>query len=125
MKRRMGLGSFLVCLFSMLLIATIGFAQKKAPDTITLKMEGGKLAPVSFPHSLHVEKQKIECAKCHHKEQDPTQPEQCVKCHPVTGAKEGVPVFKDAYHKQCIDCHKEVVAKGNKAPTKCTECHKK
>ncbi|MCX7858071.1 MAG: cytochrome c family protein [Deltaproteobacteria bacterium] len=125
MKRRTILVGFIVFALSLMFVFSVSFAQKKVSDVITLKMEGGKLAPVNFPHALHADKQKIECAKCHHKEPDPTQPEQCIKCHPITGAKEGVPVFKDAYHKQCIDCHKEVVAKGNKAPTKCTECHKK
>ncbi len=112
-------------IFLFLVLALSVFAQKKAPEVMTLKVEGGKLAPVPFPHALHAEKHKIQCSKCHHKEPDPTQPELCIKCHPVKDAKEGVPLFKDAYHKLCIDCHKEVVAKGNKAPTKCTECHKK
>lgn len=100
------------------------FAQKQAPDNIILQIEGKRLAPVPFPHALHVDKAKIDCAKCHHADKDPTQPDRCVKCHPVT-APPNVTNYKDAYHKQCIDCHKAVVAKGTKAPTKCAECHKK
>lgn len=116
---------FLVSIFTLLLFLSLTYAQKQAPESMILQVEGGKLAPVPFPHSLHTEKAKIDCAKCHHKEKDPTQPEKCIKCHPVTDAPPNVPAFKDAYHKQCIDCHKEVVAKGSKAPTKCAECHKK
>ncbi len=33
--------------------------------------------------------------------------------------------IKDAYHKNCIECHKQSSAKGVKAPTKCNDCHKK
>lgn len=124
MHRRIAVG-LIICSFFFFFFTCVSSAQKKAPESVILKMEGGKLAPVTFPHAIHAEKQKIQCAKCHHKDQDPTQPDQCIKCHPPKDAKEGVPVFKDAFHKQCIDCHKEVVAKGNKAPTKCTECHKK
>jgi predicted CXXCH cytochrome family protein len=125
MKKERVIGITVILAFLSLSLVALCFAQKKAPETITLKMEGAKLAPVVFPHITHVEKAKIECVKCHHKEKDPAQPEPCAKCHPPKEAKEGAVALKDAFHKQCIDCHKDMVAKGNKAPTKCTECHKK
>ncbi|MCS7280492.1 MAG: cytochrome c family protein [Desulfobacterota bacterium] len=115
----------IVTFLSILILATGSTAQKKIPEVITLKMEGGRLAPVVFNHPLHTDKHKIACDKCHHKDQDPQQPDLCIKCHPAKDGKPGVTLLKDAYHKMCIDCHKEVVAKGIKAPTKCTECHKK
>ncbi|MFH1082899.1 MAG: cytochrome c3 family protein, partial [Pseudomonadota bacterium] len=44
---------------------------------ITIKLEEAKLPPVIFPHTTHVEKNKIECAVCHHK--DAKEPEACIK----------------------------------------------
>lgn len=100
-------------------------AEKKMPDTVTLKLEGAKLAPVTFSHITHTQKVKINCAVCHHKDKDPKEAQPCRTCHQVDGIKDNAPIIKDAFHKQCQTCHKESVAKGVKAPTKCAECHKK
>ena len=100
-------------------------AQKTAPDTITLQSEGGKFGPVPFPHKTHVEKEKIDCSKCHHKDKNPKEPGGCMPCHDRNEVKNGAPPIKDAYHKNCIDCHKQSVEKKVSAPTKCNECHKK
>jgi len=100
-------------------------AQKKPAEPISIKLEGGKLPPVNFSHITHTEKTKIECIKCHHKDKDTNNPEPCVKCHLINEVKDNAPKAKDAYHKNCIDCHKESVAKGTAAPAKCNECHKK
>ncbi|HOJ71102.1 MAG TPA: cytochrome c3 family protein [Syntrophorhabdaceae bacterium] len=100
-------------------------AQKKAPEPMSLKIEGGKLPAVSFSHITHTEKTKIECITCHHKDKDPKNPEPCIQCHLIKEVKDNAPIAKEAYHKNCIDCHKESTAKGKAAPTKCNECHKK
>jgi hypothetical protein len=99
-------------------------AQKKMPDTMMLKLEGATMAPVTFSHTTHAEKAKINCAVCHHKDKDPKQPQACGTCHQVTGTKNNAPSAKDVFHQKCQACHKESAAKGVKAPTKCTECHK-
>ncbi|MCX8022282.1 MAG: cytochrome c family protein [Syntrophorhabdaceae bacterium] len=104
---------------------TLSYAQKKPAEPMMLKLEGAKMAPTKFSHDTHVEKEKIDCAKCHHKDKDPKQPEGCVGCHPVKEAKGDAPAAKDAFHKMCTTCHKEVASKGKAAPTKCNECHKK
>jgi hypothetical protein len=113
----------LVCVF--LLSAGTVSAEKKMPDTVTLKLEGAKLAPVTFSHITHAEKAKINCAVCHHKDKDPKEAQACKTCHQVDGIKDNAPAAKDAFHKQCQTCHKENAAKGVKVPTKCAECHKK
>lgn len=110
---------FVLCVF----LLGFAFAQKKPEATYKLQLEGAKLAPVNFPHETHIEKLKIECNICHHK--DAASPEKCTKCHLVGEVKDNAPVAKDAFHKTCVDCHKKEVAQGKKAPTKCTECHKK
>ncbi len=119
----------LVMLFAVILMTSSVFsvtaAEKKPPETVSIKLEGGKLPPVNFSHTTHVEKNKLDCVTCHHKDKDPKAPEACVKCHLVTEVKDNAPMAKDAFHKQCQNCHKESTAKGVKAPTACNECHKK
>ncbi|OPY74433.1 MAG: Cytochrome c3 [Syntrophorhabdus sp. PtaU1.Bin058] len=100
-------------------------AQKKAPEPMILLLEGAKLAPVPFSHTTHVEKIKLDCIACHHKDKNPKEPDKCVTCHLLKEVKEGAPPAKDAFHKNCQTCHKESAAKGIKAPVKCAECHKK
>jgi hypothetical protein len=100
-------------------------AQKAPADTVPLKLEGAKMPPTPFTHPTHVDKAKIACTTCHHKEAAAGAYESCLKCHPLKDAKNGAPNAKDAFHKQCQTCHKESVKKGVSAPTKCNECHKK
>jgi hypothetical protein len=112
-------------LFSCLLLSFWVSPTKAAeyPKTpITIKLEGAKMSPVVFSHAPHGEKQKIECVTCHHK--DPQDPKDCTTCHGKE-AKGAQPAAKDAFHTRCQTCHKEMAAKGLKAPTKCMECHKK
>jgi hypothetical protein len=105
-----------VCVF--ILAAGIASAQKKMPDTVTLKLEKTSMPPVTFSHITHTQKAKINCTVCHHKDSDPKEAQACRMCHQV-------PEAKDVFHKKCQTCHKESTAKGVKAPTQCTECHKK
>jgi hypothetical protein len=102
----------------------LAWAQKKPADSISLKLEGAKMAPVPFSHPAHIEKVKLDCAICHHKDKNPKEPVSCLQCHQKE-AKDNVPDAKNAFHKQCITCHKESTAKGVTAPVKCNECHKK
>jgi predicted CXXCH cytochrome family protein len=103
----------------------IAYAGKKMPDTVTIKIEGSKIAPVKFSHEIHTKKLKNDCSVCHHKDQNPKEPQACTACHPPKEAEGATKVAKDAFHKLCQTCHKENVAKGVKAPTKCAECHKR
>jgi len=107
------------------------FSEPKAAKTfadtlglpVVIKADGAKMAPVTFSHAVHVEKVKVECVKCHHKE--PDNPKACKTCHDLKEVKNGAPKIQDAFHKLCQTCHKEQAEKGAKAPTKCNECHKK
>jgi hypothetical protein len=110
-----------VCAF--ILVSVVASAEKKMPDTVTLKLEG-KMPPVTFSHATHTQKAKINCAVCHHKDKDPKEARACRTCHQITGVKDNAPPAKDVFHERCQTCHKESAAKGVNAPTKCTECHK-
>jgi len=100
-------------------------ADKKPPERIPLALEGAKFPPVDLSHPIHVDKAKIECSTCHHKDKNPKEPSSCLTCHPVKDPTNNAPIAKDAFHKQCITCHQENVSKGIVVPAKCNECHKK
>lgn len=123
-EARIALGLAVVALFVLVLLSG-AFAQKKAPESVMLKLEGAKFPPVSFSHPLHTEKAKVECVECHHKDKNPKEPGGCAACHDLKEVKNGAIPLKDAYHKNCIECHKQSSAKGVTAPTKCNDCHKK
>ena len=106
-------------IFSFFLVG-LSYGQQPPDGDRSLKLEGAKMAPVTFSHKTHVDKVKVECATCHHK--DAKEPKACFTCHDAKEVKDKAPVAKDALHKTCQTCHKE---KGGKAPVKCLECHKK
>lgn len=123
-KFKILVGTVMVVLFAAILFQ-VAHAQKKPPESLMLKLDDAKFPPVLFTHSVHTEKEKIGCVRCHHKDKDPGEPGGCMPCHDRKDVKMGAPPIKDAYHKNCIDCHKESIAKKINAPTKCNECHKK
>ncbi|MCX5805746.1 MAG: cytochrome c3 family protein [Proteobacteria bacterium] len=125
-------GKYIVCtnifIISAFLLCPSGlsFAQTKAPaEPLTIGVEGGKLPPVTFSHKTHTEKSKIDCAVCHHKDDNPKEPQGCLKCHSVKVTGNNAPAAKMVFHKMCITCHKESLTKGIKAPVQCIECHRK
>jgi hypothetical protein len=117
----------ILCLLPILLVvlSTHAMAQKTPPETVTLQSEGGKFGVVPFSHKVHAEKEKIDCATCHHKDKDPKAPAKCSTCHLPKDVKDNAPTSKDAFHKNCQTCHKDAAAKGKQVPVKCNECHKK
>lgn len=125
MKMRLAFACLSITCCPLFFVFPIAFsAYAHHPEKpITIKLQEAKLAPVIFPHTSHVEKNKIECAVCHHK--DPKEPKACIKCHNEKEAKGKAPMTKDAFHNRCQPCHRENLEKGLKAPTKCNECHKK
>ena len=78
-----------VCTF--ILAAGIASAQKKVPDTVTLKLEKTSMPPVTFSHITHTQKAKINCAVCHHKDSDPKEAQACRMCHQATRSKRCFP----------------------------------
>ena len=51
------------------LVGSTVVCAAQPPDKPTvLRLEGGKMPPVTFSHATHVDKNKIDCAKCHHKD---------------------------------------------------------
>jgi hypothetical protein len=98
-------------------------AQKMPAESMTLKLENAKLAPVTFSHSNHAKAMK--CSVCHHKDKNPTEPEKCETCHMLKEVRNRAIPITDAFHKQCQTCHKQAKSRGVGAPESCNECHKK
>lgn len=76
---------------------------------------------VEFNHKLH--SSKLDCTRCHHdfdkfNNNRGGEGQPCDSCHKAKGSR-GMPSLKDAFHRQCIGCHKAM----KKGPVMCGECH--
>jgi len=96
-------------------------SSEGAPEAISLGSVAKVYEPVAFSHEMHSVLTE-DCGDCHHHSEAGQTPP-CGKCHPATLAskKAGPPGLKDAYHRQCIACHKEM----EMGPTGCMDCHTK
>jgi len=139
--------TLLVVVFTGMLFLTVGAltaAEKQAaPDEIMLENKGyekDKKRPVKLTHKKHNVEFKVACADCHHvykdgknvwKEGDTV--EKCSKCHPAPWPKgkkkkKGEAMkLKNAYHKNCKNCHKALKKEGKETGPfkKCNKCHAK
>ena len=121
----------------------LGTITIEPPDSIEAKRSA-----VEFPHSLHF---NFKCSECHHTWKGDAEIQGCMTsgCHdgtisPLKAKQEGqeaVPAhqyFKQAYHSQCIGCHKNIKAENKKmeksilsadaellpsGQTGCVQCH--
>jgi hypothetical protein len=105
-------------LFS-ILMATASFGA----DVITLKASNGN---VTFNHKKHLEAASNNCLKCHHTwKKGEISGKLCNECHKDKAEGKALSA-KDAFHKDCQGCHKELTeAKKPTGPTSCTQCHVK
>ena len=90
-------------------IASLVVAANNAPEEVTFSP---KIGTVTFNHTQHLA--VGDCVSCHHTGDHVS----CSSCH---GAQPAIATAKDAFHANCIDCHKEV----QKGPTGCRDCHVK
>lgn len=142
--RRIGVVVVILMAFALVFSAfsTVSAEQEIKKDiTLNYKDKFSKSIkpPVEFTHEKHSKEHGIACTECHHiykdgknvwKEGDKVQP--CITCHPADreeakklSEKEGVKILdlKNAFHKNCKDCHVKVDKEGKKAPTQCKQCH--
>lgn len=142
--------------------STLLIAQEEAEDVMCVPMGKMTLEPpesvdaqrsaVGFRHTVHMG--LFECRTCHHTWEGDTAIQGCMTsgCHDLEEyptPKEGEELdeslvaqyYKNAYHGQCIGCHKEIHIKNEKieekiwwpwekrprvimpGPTSCSECH--
>ena len=137
--QRSGLG-FLVALGTVVAWVNAFSAQPQAPDEMVIHSQAWaerKYEDTKLSHKKHATDFQISCTDCHHvyqngqnvwKEGDAAQ--KCEVCHTVikTGKalKDAPPEEQklslyNAFHNNCVNCHKEKA----KGPAKCLECHPK
>jgi len=128
-----------VCL---LLIGVISYAAfpLKAPEEPLRLMYTVMAGNVLFNHKIHAsaEGYGLSCFDCHHhplddesalmacgdchsqQAEDETVNQACLDCHDESEVEDTVMVNRvDAFHTQCIDCHKDFEA----GPAECAGCH--
>jgi hypothetical protein len=93
----------------------------KTVNVVTLDELSKKYMPVIFPHRDHAQMSEMSggCVTCHHYNTDgPIQP--CKNCHEYdrNGQDISKPDLEAAYHRQCINCHREWSHENN-----CVSCH--
>jgi hypothetical protein len=94
-------------------------SSENVPETYALGRIAKIYEPVAFSHGMHSLVAE-DCATCHHHSEAGQTPS-CDKCHEASSRVEGSsgPGLKDAYHRQCMGCHREM----GMGPTGCAECH--
>jgi len=115
-----------------------GFSAK-APDEPLRLVFTGAGGSVLFNHQVHAADYSLSCNACHHHPSEPEEgasmmackachvfpsdgslPAACLSCHGADEVSlEGIPARTDAFHNQCIGCHKE----SGSGPVECAACH--
>jgi hypothetical protein len=100
---------------------TVNQTPEEGPETVKLDNLSNKYMPVIFSHKIHAQMSQMSggCRGCHHyNTAGPILP--CVDCHVVERKREDLskPDLQAAYHRQCINCHKEW-----SHSTDCNSCH--
>ncbi|HDL90544.1 MAG TPA: hypothetical protein ENG14_06545 [Thermodesulforhabdus norvegica] len=126
---RMNNKFLLIAAFIVFLCSVVDFVVLAQDEIIELnhrELEPHQRPVVKFPHALH--ENKIDCIRCHHDfdkygVNNGSEGESCTSCH---NGKKGLVSIEEAYHIQCIGCHRILLRKGLKTgPVQCGDCHKK
>jgi len=98
------------------------FAGKLGPDLVILDELEDLYLPVPFDHRGHAEMSRMArgCSACHHYTPEGAEHPACKTCHEVAPSRENIrkPGLKGAYHRQCLNCHREWSHETN-----CVVCH--
>lgn len=102
-------------------IVTVYQKPEETPELIVIDQIEDRYGPVYFSHKIHAQMSDMGggCEGCHH--HNTSGPIlKCNSCHETTRKREDVsiPDLKGAYHRQCMDCHREW-----SHDTGCNSCH--
>ncbi len=100
--------------------ADTGAPEVELPDECRLYHLADQYEPTIFSHTNHVE-YADNCETCHHHSSQVEAAPPCRECHGVTSGDLRLPGLKGAYHRQCMNCHREMGA----GPLDCEGCHAK
>jgi len=103
-------------------MVTVYQKPEQTPELIVMDQISDRYGPVYFSHRIHAQMSNMGggCEGCHHfNTSGPIL--KCNNCHESTRKRENVsvPDLKGAYHRQCMDCHREW-----SHDTGCNSCHK-
>ena len=100
---------------------TVYHSAEDAPELLKIDILANLYEPTIFTHKLHAEMASMSggCVSCHHFN-PPGRIAGCHECHDAkaTGTELGKPGLKGAYHRQCLNCHREWSHRNE-----CTVCH--
>jgi len=92
------------------------------PIVVEMGEKDGQFGPVRFEHKLHADMSEMSggCYGCHHYNSTSMAILSCRECHPRSRARADIsmPDLKGAYHRQCMDCHRQW-----NHSTDCKGCH--
>lgn len=92
-------------------------ARDAAPKIVLLGHLAKEHPAVRFDHEVHVD-MADRCRDCHHHQGEVEQTPPCRECHSLHQTYDCQPVLREAYHQQCLACHRSM--KGSEA---CSDCH--
>lgn len=103
-------------------IVTVYQKPEKTAELIVINQIIDRYSPVYFSHKIHAQMSKMSggCKGCHHyNTSGPIL--KCINCHETSRKRVNVtlPDLKGAYHRQCMECHREWSHE-----TGCNSCHK-
>jgi hypothetical protein len=97
---------------------------QKGPDIVVLDELQDAYLPVPFDHKGHADMAEMTrgCVTCHHYTPEGQQHPACKACHEAGIKGTGIrkPGLKGAYHRQCLNCHKDWTD-----PSDCAICHRR
>ncbi len=100
----------------------VALLDQKGPDVVILNELEKVYLPVPFDHKGHAKMAEMTqgCVTCHHYTPAGQQHPACKTCHEITVAGTDIrkPGLKGAYHRQCLNCHREWIDE-----TACAICH--
>jgi len=106
------------------IVGVISYAAfpAKTPERPVRLMFHSIAGNVLFDHKTHTDATgyALSCRDCHHTlEEGETEATACAACHEPESEDPSMPKRSDAFHQQCIDCHKQVGG----GPQDCNSCH--
>jgi len=94
--------------------------EETVPEECSLYHLVDQYEAVPFDHTGH-EDYADDCETCHHHASGVEHTPPCRECHGETSGDLRKPGLKGAYHRQCMNCHREMDA----GPMGCEDCHPK
>jgi hypothetical protein len=92
------------------------------PGMVLMDLKTGTYGPVVFSHRTHAQMTEMSggCYGCHHYNDTALNILSCISCHPAERKRENVnvPDLKGAYHRQCLECHRQW-----SGSPECLSCH--